>query len=323
MSDAPRDLGELVDGVLAPDRVYSYTQLAGRAGLDVDTLRQAQAAFGLPRVEDDDVRWDDTDLEVARGLERALTSGIPLDRLLELNRVIGRAAVQVAAASRELVAQLLAQVGGDEEAVLNAAERYVQDLSPLLTPTLDYAVRAHLREMVRSDVISAADISAGRTAGARDVAVAFADLVGFTKLGEQVPVEEVGEIVRRLEELAAGLVAPPVTFVKTLGDAVMLVAPEPDPLLELALRLVEEAEERELRLRVGVAFGAALQRAGDWYGSPVNQASRVTALARPGSVVATQSAKDRAGESWSFSFAGARKLRGVGEVPLHRVRRPS
>jgi adenylate cyclase len=172
---------------------------------------------------------------------------------------------------------------------------------------------------VRSDVISAADIAAGRTPGTRDMTVAFADLVGFTRLGEEVPAEELGEVVGRLEERAAELVEKPVTFVKTIGDAVMLVAPKPDALIDTTLRLIDDLGD-DLQLRAGIACGPALERAGDWYGSPVNQASRVTTVARPGSVLVTGSVKDHVEDDWKWSYAGERKLKGVGEVKLFRAR---
>ena len=66
-------------------------------------------------------------------------------------------------------------------------------------------------------------------------------------------------------------------------------------MLELALELIDAADaegEDFPQLRVGVAAGAALSRAGDWYGRPVNLASRVTAIARPGSVLATREVRD-------------------------------
>jgi adenylate cyclase len=188
-----------------------------------------------------------------------------------------------------------------------------------MAPALAYAYEGHLRELLSSDVISAADIAAGRTAGAREMAVAFADLVGFTRLGESVPAEELGTVVSQLEDAAHDLVERPVTLVKTVGDAVMLVSPATDPLLEVALKLVDADLPA---LRVGVACGPALERAGDWYGSPVNQASRVTTVARAGSVLTTQSVRDTAERDWRWSFARERKLKGVGEVKLFRVRHP-
>src|SRR5439155_1109642 len=137
-----------------------------------------------------------------------------------------------------------------------------------------------------TEVLSAAEREAGRLPGARDVAVGFADLVGFTRIGEEVPPDELGRVADRLETLAAERIAPPVRLVKTIGDAVMLVSPDTPALVHATLSLVEAADgegEDFPQLRAGLARGPALSRAGDWYGQPVNLASRITARARPGS----------------------------------------
>ena len=63
-------------------------------------------------------------------------------------------------------------------------------------------------------------------------------------------------------------------------------------------------------LRAGVAHGAAIGRGGDFYGPPVNLASRITAVARPGSVLADKEAKEALGDRFHYSFAGERRLKG-------------
>jgi adenylate cyclase len=70
-----------------------------------------------------------------------------------------------------------------------------------------------------------------------------------------------------------------------------------------------------------VASGRALSRAGDWYGRPINLASRITAIARPGSVLASADVKAAASDGFAYSFAGERRLKGIqGAVKLYRVR---
>ena len=77
-------------------------------------------------------------------------------------------------------------------------------------------------------------------------------------------------------------------------------------------------------LRAGVAWGRALPRAGDWYGRPVNLASRVTGIARPGSLLADGGIHDRLEDEYDWSFAGERRLKGIdGKVKLYRCRRPA
>jgi adenylate cyclase len=107
----------------------------------------------------------------------------------------------------------------------------------------------------------------------------------------------------------------------------MLSSPEPEPLLEAALSLLDAADAQGgnfPQLRAGVAIGPALSRAGDWFGRPVNLASRITAVARPGSLLAEREVRDAASGTYRWSYAGERRLRGIrGAVPLFRARRLS
>jgi adenylate cyclase len=153
--------------------------------------------------------------------------------------------------------------------------------------------------------------------------VCFADLVGFTRLGGELEVEELGTVAGRLAELAGEVSTRPVRLVKTIGDAAMLVSSEVAPLVDAALTLVEAVEDAELpALRAGLAKGPAQLRAGDYYGHSVNLASRVTGIARPGSVLCTEEIRDGAESQFEWSFAGRHKLKGVSEpVPLFRARR--
>ncbi len=157
--------------------------------------------------------------------------------------------------------------------------------------------------------------------------MAFADLVGFTRMGEEVPAEEVGRVAARLESLAAEVAEGPVRLVKTIGDAVMLICDDVGLLGLACLDLVEAvADEGEAfpQVRVGLAYGPAAHRGADWFGAPVNLASRMTSLARTGSVLAAPAVREaaRRGPALRWSFAGERRVKGVsGPVKTHRLRR--
>ena len=313
-----------VERVLAQEGKFTGEEMAEKLGLDREVLRAGRRAFGLPVPADGEKAYGDQDLALAEGLKATLDSGVPAERIIELNRIIGRSMAQVAAASRAMVTETFLKPGATELDVGIAAARAAEELAPQMAPVLAFAYEAHLRELLRSDVISSADIAAGRTPGARDMAVAFADLVGFTRLGEQVEAEELGGVAAQLEALADEHVEAPVTLVKTIGDALFLVSPDSKALLACALDLIEAADaigEDFPQLRVGVACGPALERAGDWYGSPVNTASRLTEVARPGSVLATEKVKETAEDAVRWRSAGDRKLKGVGTVKLYRARR--
>jgi adenylate cyclase len=182
-----------------------------------------------------------------------------------------------------------------------------------------------MRELLRNDVIAASDLAAGRVAGTSEVAVCFADLVGFTRLGEELEPEHLGAVATRLSVLAGEVTQEPVALIKTIGDAVMFVSPEVEPMLETALNLIDAAEDESETfplLKAGVASGEALNRWGDWYGSPVNLASRVTTVALPASVLATSEVREAAPDSFAWSKAGRKRLKGIEHgLALYRCRR--
>jgi adenylate cyclase len=104
----------------------------------------------------------------------------------------------------------------------------------------------------------------------------------------------------------------------------MLVSPEVDPLLDAVLALVDTACDDDAfpSMRAGVAFGPAVSRWGDWYGPAINLASRLTARARPASVLCSTEVRERAGDGWQWSSAGAKRLKGLSSpVRTYRVRR--
>jgi adenylate cyclase len=113
--------------------------------------------------------------------------------------------------------------------------------------------------------------------------------------------------------------------VKVIGDAVMLVSPRPHELVDTTIRLVERAEGTEgfPPLRAGIAYGPAANHFGDWFGSTVNIASRLTARARPRSVLVTEEVRDALdGDGYAISAAGPKRLKGITEpVKTFRVRR--
>ena len=197
----------------------------------------------------------------------------------------------------------------------------------MLGPMIQEMLRLQLRHLMETEAVNATERAEGqRLPGARLVTIAFADLVGFTRLGEVVPPEDLEQLAHRLADLAREVAVPPVRFIKTIGDEVMLVSPDPVALLDAVLDLVDatDGDDDFPRLRAGVATGMAVSRAGDWFGSPVNLASRVTGAARPGSVLVSESAREAIGDDdrFTWSFAGARHLKGIkSDVKLFRARR--
>jgi adenylate cyclase len=328
LRSATRD-GRLV--FLSAERVvsgvprYSTREVAERTGVRPEFIMALRRANGLPVPSLDAVICSDADIDAARTARQFLDAGVSEDQQLAVVRVLGRGLAQAAEVMRSTVLALALVPGASEAELARRYAERVDGMMPLVGPMLEQMIRLHLRHSVRTEAISAAERAAGALPGAREVTVAFADLVGFTRLGEEVPPDELGRVAERLVELAGEHLRGEVRLVKTIGDAAMLVSPDVPPLLEVALELVDaaNAEGRDFpQLRVGLAWGPALNRAGDWYGRPVNIASRVTAIARPGSVLATREVRDAANAEYRWSSAGARSLKGVdGPVRLYRARR--
>jgi adenylate cyclase len=304
---------------------YSTREVGERVGISPDFLIALRRAQGVPVPDVDAVVCTDADIEAARIALSFLHAGIGEEQQLAVVRVIGRGMAQTAEALRSAALELVLEPGLSEAELTRRYADRVAGFMPMIGPMLEYMARLHLRQSVRTEAINAAEREAGSLPGAREVTVCFADLVGFTRLGEQVPPDELGRVAQRLVDLTAERLRGDARLVKTIGDAALIVGPDAHSMLELALDLIDAADaegEDFPQLRVGMAAGPALSRAGDWYGRPVNLASRVTAIARPGSVLATREVRDAVGEAYRWSSAGARSLKGVdGAVRLYRARR--
>ena len=304
-------------------RHYTLDEVAEKSGLDREFFEAVLRALGVARPAPDDRQFTDADVSAAQRIKAAREAGIPDDEQLEISRAMSRAMANVATAVTRVFGRAFLRPGDTEEELALRYAEASQTLNPVISEALLHVFNIHLREEVRLAALGQQDIEAGSLPAAQDMTICFADLVGFTRLGERVDADELGAIAGRLAAIATEVADPPVRLVKTIGDAAMLVAPAPDPLIDAALGLVEAAESEELPpLRVGVARGRALGRGGDWYGRPVNLASRITGFARPASVVAAEEVREAAGDGWAWSFAGKRRFKGIkGDVAVYRVRR--
>lgn len=305
---------------------YTPREIADEVGLDLDVLQRVSTAFGIPYPNPDERALTAVDLEAARRVKAFYDAGLPEDGMLQVARTVGMATARIAEANRELVTRTLMQPGDTERDLALRFAAAAEHMLPLFEPTLAYAFRAHMLEQIRRDVVEAADLEAGEMGAGPELAVCFADLVGFTKLGEQVETEELGLVAGRLDELATAVAEPPVRLVKLIGDAAMLISADAAAMVEAALRMVEaaDAEGDEFpSLRAGIALGSVHVQAGDYYGRPVNLASRLTAIAKPGSVLLDEPTREAAGESFDYSFAGEKRLKGFdSRTKLFRARRP-
>jgi len=300
-----------VERVLAGAERHTLTDLAAAADLPVDRVAAGLAAFGMPVPAPDAVAFDDEDLALARSMGTFAAAGLDEDGRLEVAHVLGLSAAQSAGAIQALITASLLRPGASERDLGLSVAALAEALGPELERLFGHLLRVHLREAARSAVVGAAERRFGRLPDTTDTTVAFADLVGFTALGERAPARELGHVAARLAAAAGAAARPPVRVVKLVGDGVMLACPRPEPLLAALLELL--AADGLPPLRAGVARGPVVSRRGDLFGAPVNLASRLCAAAEPGQALADERVRDalRAGAGAALAPAGRRALRGV------------
>ena len=122
----------------------------------------------------------------------------------------------------------------------------------------------------------------------------FADIAGFTAASDIHGDETAADLSAALVAAARTALAADGRLVKTLGAAVLCAAPNPTSAIRFVEDLVEKTQEITLfpLLRIGLHHGPAIERDGDFFGTSVNIAARVTALAAPGQILATAGVAD-------------------------------
>ena len=229
--------------------------IADATGLDIDFLQRLWRALGMALAEPDEHAFTDADLEASERVKAFREAGMDDDRILEISRVMGRSMYGVAASIGAVFRDTYQQPDDDE---MSLAQRYAEaarGMTPMLGPMLEHVLLLQQRSLINQAAVEGTALAGGRMADSEEVAVCFADLVDFTKLGESVEPAELGAVADRLEELAGDVAEPPVRLIKTIGDAVMLQSRDTDELLAAALAIVEAADSEGAGLPRSCARG--------------------------------------------------------------------
>jgi len=334
VSADPRTTGsEDLERVFLGEPVHLSARMIEEAtGAEREIIDALWRALGFVESEDDLVAYTDLDLQALRtslGLLQGSVLDLPV--LLTLTRGLGQAMSHLASSQVETVVEamaadpaVVAAAAQDPEALVRAGLATVQTVGAPVEQLLTYVWRRHL--------LAATQRVVGTVLGSPEhaaVGVGFADLVGYTALTRDATADELRQLVDSFETRAFDhVIAAGARVVKTLGDEVMWVADDPGTTARVGLALAEEfgAEgDRVPPVRVGVAWGPAVQRAGDVFGAVVNIASRLTGVARPGTVLADRELSDAlAADPWlSLHRVSPVKVRGYSALVPHVVRRGS
>jgi adenylate cyclase len=195
-------------------------------------------------------------------------------------------------------------------------EGLARETLPLASPIMDYVHQRYLGHFVEQDVVGHMEAELGEGGasqlGRLKVAIAFADLAGYTKMTEEQGDEEAVTAVERFTEAVEATLPDDARIIKTIGDEVMIVGSDPAGLVDWAVGFQELYDERPLP-RIGMHFGETVYRDGDYYGRAVNLAARVAARAAGREVLVTRPVLESAGAHLEFDLIGEVRLKGFSE----------
>jgi adenylate cyclase len=295
---AATDEGRLAYGLLEDlfppgERVYTLARAAEETGLEPELIQRIWQSMGFSRQELDSITVDD--MRAIRWVASVLDAGFPLVALLQLTRVYGQSLSQIADAETRLfhiyVHEPLMREGVPSLEMAEEMADLGRDLLPLASPIMDYIHQRYLGYFSGQDVVGhmEADIDsdADFVHGRIRVALAFADLAGYTRYVEEEGEEEALSYVERFIEAVGNTLPEGARIVKTIGDEVMVVGQDAVALVDWAVGFSRLYADERPAPRIGVNAGPVLYRDGDYYGREVNLASRVVARARGGEVLVT------------------------------------
>lgn len=311
--------GYIEDLLPSPEGRHTLEQAARATGLEPALIKRIFTTMGFSTLALD--RISEEDLQMLSYAAAVLAAGFPLVAFLQLVRVYGQALAQIADAEVRLfhlyVHEPLMRDGVPGLEMAEEMENLARELLPLASPFMSHAHGRFLAHFVEQDMIGHMESTFGDGAsdlGRLRVAIAFADLAGYTRLTEEQGDEQAVTMVERFIETVEHTLPADARVIKTLGDAVMVVGSDVTALTLWAVNFPAALDHAGPLARIGVHYGETLYRDGDYYGREVNQAARVVARAAGGEVLVTRSVVDAAGAPLRFELIGQVRLKGFSDA---------
>ncbi|GAA5066346.1 adenylate/guanylate cyclase domain-containing protein [Nocardia callitridis] len=312
----------LLDGT----RHYSRNDVAARSSSTTELTKRLWTALGFPAgLDDDAIDYTEADVTAVRefGALNVLASA-DSRRQAATARTLGQGMARLAEWQVDLVlaeiTERIAQAGPDADpaaTMRTATEGAIATIERLNV----YAWRRHLAAAL------ARSLDSENTAGesVRDLAVGFADMVGYTRLTRHLHPDELSMLLEAFESTTTAAITENGGWViKNVGDEVMFAAESAADAARIALSIQDSTMMvgGTPELRVALAYGPVLQRFGDLYGSVVNIAARLTGVARPGTVlIDDEAAGQLEGAGFSIRHLRSVRVRGFNRLRPHVLRR--
>jgi adenylate cyclase len=296
----------------------SIRDAARETGLEQALIIRLINGLGVSQQASDSVSEDD--LQLLRYVAAVLETGFPLVALLQLVRVYGQAMARIADAEVRLfhlyVHEPLLRAGTTGVETAEQMHAISRETLPLVGPVLDQIHQRYLMHFIEQDVVGhmesdmdGSDFDMGRMR----VAIAFADLAGYTRLTEEEGEQTAVDAVERFVDAVEVTLPDEARVIKTIGDEAMIVGSDPARLTDWAVGFQAMLSERPLP-RIALHYGVALYRDGDYYGRDVNIASRLAARSAGGEVLVTRQVVDAASAPHlEFERIGEVRLKGFTE----------
>jgi adenylate cyclase len=317
--------GPLTELFATGERTYTTRQAARAADLDAAIVIRLAGVLGV-RPEDG---FTEDDVQLFQYIAAVLDAGMPVDATLQLARVYLNAMSQVADAEVRLVHlfvhEPLMRSGGTPEEMAQELLLLAGGTLPLASPLFDRLHQRMLAQFIEQDVIGHMETEVG--AGQEDigrmrVAIAFADLTGYTRLTEEEGELAALDVVEKFTESVLVTLPDDARVIKTIGDEVMVIGGDPVALAAWAVGFQQLHTEAPLP-RIAVHYGYALYRDGDYYGREVNLASRVAARSAGGEVLVTRPIVSAVGHELEFEHLADIRLKGFAEATELFIARPA
>ncbi len=269
----------------------TVAEVAEETGLEPELIERILVILGTPLGRERLLSPED--VKALRHCARVLDAGFPLVAFLQLVRVYVQSLRRIADAEVRLfhlyVHEPLIRDAVPELEMAEEMGELAGDVLPLAAPLTEYLHTRYLRFFLEQDVVGHMESEMGTAASQVHhvpVTLCFIDLTGFTRYTEEEGDIEALDVVETFVEDVEATLPPEATIVKTIGDEVMVVSPDPAALTEWAVGLMARFPERP-QPRVGIHYAQAVYRDGDYFGTHVNLVHRVVNRAQAGEVLVT------------------------------------